>query len=201
MMPLSPSDFASALRGDDGGGHLALHVNAAQPVQQPRLVEARLPGIALPTGRGDRVEMAGEGIAALRPAMRHQGTLRDTRRVGVVHPLHLEAGEFPLDALGDGEVGDEAAAVDRHQLGGEFQDGIGEVCHAPEPRLPGGAPQGRMRAMTQSYLDPRRGRTWPLGHPRWSGDAREPLLLTPRRGIARDEILTGTRSLWRYAAA
>ena len=55
--------------------------------------------------------------------------------------------------------------------------------------------------MTQSYLDPRSGRTWPLGHPRWSGDAREPLLLTPRRGIARDEILTGTRSLWRYAAA
>jgi threonine synthase len=52
----------------------------------------------------------------------------------------------------------------------------------------------------QSYLDPRTGRTWPLDVPRWSGDAREPLLLTERRGIARDEIGTA-RSLWRYAAA
>lgn len=53
----------------------------------------------------------------------------------------------------------------------------------------------------QTYLDPRSGRTWPLDAPRWCGDAREPLLLTERRGIARDEIATGTRSIWRYAAA
>jgi threonine synthase len=51
------------------------------------------------------------------------------------------------------------------------------------------------------YLDPRSGRTWPLAEPRWCGDGRAPLLLTPRRGIGRDEIERGTRSLWRYAAA
>lgn len=53
----------------------------------------------------------------------------------------------------------------------------------------------------QSYLDPRSGRTWPLSDPRWCGDAQEPLLLTQRRGIGRDEIGHGARSIWRYAAA
>jgi threonine synthase len=53
----------------------------------------------------------------------------------------------------------------------------------------------------QSYLDPRSGRTWPLAEPRWCGDGQAPLLLTPRTGISRDEIATGTRSIWRYAAA
>ena len=53
----------------------------------------------------------------------------------------------------------------------------------------------------QSYLDPRSGQTWPLETPRWCGEAQAPLLLTPRRGLARDEIATGTRSIWRYAAA
>ena len=53
----------------------------------------------------------------------------------------------------------------------------------------------------QSYLDPRTGRTWPLDTPRWSGEAREPLLLTERRGIGRDDIERGKRSIWRYAAA
>jgi threonine synthase len=53
----------------------------------------------------------------------------------------------------------------------------------------------------QSYLDPRTGRTWPLSDARWCGDGRAPLLLTERRGIGRDEIATGERSLWRYAAA
>lgn len=53
----------------------------------------------------------------------------------------------------------------------------------------------------QSYLDPRSGRTWPLDPPRWCGDAREPLLLTPRRGIGRDEVARDRRSIWRYAAA
>ena len=53
----------------------------------------------------------------------------------------------------------------------------------------------------QSYLDPRSGRTWTLDAPRWCGDAREPLMLTERSGIGRDEIASGTRSIWRYAAA
>jgi threonine synthase len=52
----------------------------------------------------------------------------------------------------------------------------------------------------QRYLDPRSGREWPLDAPRWCGEAREPLLLTPRNGIGRDEI-ERTRSIWRYAAA
>jgi threonine synthase len=53
----------------------------------------------------------------------------------------------------------------------------------------------------QSYLDPRSGRTWPLDTPRWCGDGQAPLLLTQRPGLSRAEIETGTRSIWRYAAA
>jgi threonine synthase len=53
----------------------------------------------------------------------------------------------------------------------------------------------------QSYLDPRSGRTWPLDSPRWCGDGQAPLLLTPRDGIAREDIRRDVRSIWRYAAA
>ncbi len=53
----------------------------------------------------------------------------------------------------------------------------------------------------QLYLDPRSGKTWPLNTPRWCGDAQAPLLLTLRPGLSRAEIETGTRSIWRYAAA
>jgi threonine synthase len=53
----------------------------------------------------------------------------------------------------------------------------------------------------QRYLDPRSGRTWPLSEPRWCGDGQAPLLLTERPGLTREEIATGTRSIWRYAAA
>ncbi|WP_439594506.1 pyridoxal-phosphate dependent enzyme [Falsiroseomonas sp.] len=53
----------------------------------------------------------------------------------------------------------------------------------------------------QLYLDPRSGRTWPLDTPRWCGDDQAPLLLTMRQGLSRAEIETGTRSIWRYAAA
>ncbi|MCS6891326.1 MAG: pyridoxal-phosphate dependent enzyme [Rhodovarius sp.] len=52
-----------------------------------------------------------------------------------------------------------------------------------------------------AYLDPRSGRTWPLDPPRWCGPGREPLLLTPRRGIGREDIQREQRSIWRYAAA
>lgn len=52
-----------------------------------------------------------------------------------------------------------------------------------------------------AYLDPRTGATYPLDTPRWCGDARAPLLLTPMPGIARNGIDTTTRSLWRYRAA
>lgn len=56
--------------------------------------------------------------------------------------------------------------------------------------------------MTEAaYLDPRTGRTYPLAEPRWCGDGRAPLLLTPLPGIRRDAIRRAERSLWRYAAA
>ena len=51
------------------------------------------------------------------------------------------------------------------------------------------------------YLDPRTGQTWPLDLPRWCGDARQPLMLTPLPGMGRDEIDHSKRSIWRYAAA
>ncbi|MBP0465953.1 pyridoxal-phosphate dependent enzyme [Roseomonas sp. PWR1] len=52
-----------------------------------------------------------------------------------------------------------------------------------------------------AYLDPRTGRTYPLATPRWCGDDRAPLLLTPLPGITRDAIRAEERSLWRYAAS
>jgi threonine synthase len=55
--------------------------------------------------------------------------------------------------------------------------------------------------MSTTYLDPRTGQTFPLDQPRWCGPGHAPLLLTPLPGIARAEIETATRSLWRYRAA
>ncbi len=55
--------------------------------------------------------------------------------------------------------------------------------------------------MTPAYLDPRSGQTFPLDQPRWCSDDGQPLLLTPLRGIGRDDIEGRNRSLWRYAAA
>lgn len=52
-----------------------------------------------------------------------------------------------------------------------------------------------------AYLDPRSGRTYPLDVPRWCGDDRAPLLLTPLPGIGRDAIRQEDRSIWRYAGA
>ena len=51
------------------------------------------------------------------------------------------------------------------------------------------------------YLDPRSGATFPLDVPRWCGDDRAPLMLTPMAGIGRDAVDTAERSLWRYRAA
>jgi threonine synthase len=55
--------------------------------------------------------------------------------------------------------------------------------------------------MSPAYLDPRTGQTFPLDEPRWCGPDHAPLLLTPLPGIARAEIDTAARSLWRYRAA
>ena len=55
--------------------------------------------------------------------------------------------------------------------------------------------------MRPDYIDPRSGATFPLDQPRWCGTDRAPLLLTPLPGLARSQIETKTRSLWRYRAA
>ncbi len=52
-----------------------------------------------------------------------------------------------------------------------------------------------------SYVDPRTRATYPLDVPRWCGDDRQPLMLTPMPGMARTQIDGSVRSLWRYAAA
>jgi threonine synthase len=54
---------------------------------------------------------------------------------------------------------------------------------------------------TASYIDPRNGKLYPLDVPRWCSDERTPLLVTSGKGISRDEIDGGTRSLWRYRAS
>lgn len=51
------------------------------------------------------------------------------------------------------------------------------------------------------YIDPRTGTTYPIGVPRWCSDDRTPLLITPQRGISKDDIERGMRSLWRYRAS
>src|SRR6202790_2867532 len=51
------------------------------------------------------------------------------------------------------------------------------------------------------YIEPRGGKRYPLDKPRWCADGLKPLLISPQRGIARDEIDRGTRSLWRYQAS
>jgi threonine synthase len=52
-----------------------------------------------------------------------------------------------------------------------------------------------------AYFDPRSGARYPLDAPRWRGDDGAPLLVTPGRGLAPDEIDRSARSLWRYRAA
>ena len=54
--------------------------------------------------------------------------------------------------------------------------------------------------MTAAYVG-RDGATYPIDVPRWSDDARRPLMTTPLAGIGPADIDRGTRSLWRYRAA
>ncbi|MEO3977241.1 pyridoxal-phosphate dependent enzyme [Streptomyces sp. CAU 1734] len=51
------------------------------------------------------------------------------------------------------------------------------------------------------YLDERSGRSYPLADLRWRAESGAPLSVTPLPGISRDDIDSGTRSLWRYRAA
>ena len=62
-----------------------------------------------------------------------------------------------------------------------------------------------MRAASTStnpvYVDPIDGSTYPIEVPRWRSDSGRPLMISDGAGLGRDEIETGVRSLWRYAAA
>ncbi|MBS0450591.1 MAG: threonine synthase [Proteobacteria bacterium] len=51
------------------------------------------------------------------------------------------------------------------------------------------------------YIEPVSGQTYALNSPRWCSDDRKPLLITPQRGISRDDIDRTLRSQWRYRAS
>jgi threonine synthase len=61
--------------------------------------------------------------------------------------------------------------------------------------------QFQRRPENAFYIEPRSGERYPLDRPRWCADGLKPLLISPQRGITRDEIERGTRSLWRYQAS
>ncbi|MBR0825879.1 threonine synthase [Bradyrhizobium manausense] len=54
---------------------------------------------------------------------------------------------------------------------------------------------------TPSYIEPLSGTLYPLDIPRWCSDDRKPLMMTPLKGISRDDIDRSQRSLWRYRAS
>jgi threonine synthase len=58
-----------------------------------------------------------------------------------------------------------------------------------------------MSLQAPAYVDPCNGDLYPLDEPRWSSQARTPLMITPLPGIGRDDIDRSERSLWRYRAA
>jgi threonine synthase len=61
--------------------------------------------------------------------------------------------------------------------------------------------QIQRRPENSFYIEPRSGERYPLDRPRWCADGLKPLLISPQRGITRDEIERDTRSLWRYQAS
>src|SRR6266702_4363479 len=62
-------------------------------------------------------------------------------------------------------------------------------------------PRSKPNPNDSFYVEPRSGERYPLDKPRWCADGLKPLLISPQRGIARDEIERGTRSLWQYRAS
>ena len=52
--------------------------------------------------------------------------------------------------------------------------------------------QFQRRPENAFYIEPRSGERYPLDRPRWCADGLKPLLLSPQRGITRDEIERGT---------
>lgn len=58
-----------------------------------------------------------------------------------------------------------------------------------------------MQLHTPGYIDPRTGRRHELSEPRWRSSDGNPMMVTDLPGISRQDIETGTRSIWRYRAA
>ena len=150
--------------------------------------------------------------------MRDQHAFGNAGGVVVIDALDLETEQFRLDPVGNGNVGDGAAAVQRDQVAGQFGDCLwsGRSCRwivrlrcslaaatpmRRRPRLSSSAVPPTLTRMVPDYIDPRSGATFPLDQPRWCGPNRTPLLLTPLPGLTRSQIDTSTRSLWRYRAA
>ena len=52
-----------------------------------------------------------------------------------------------------------------------------------------------------AYVDPISGEKYPISAPRWRSDTGAPLMIAALPGIGRDMIMSGKRSLWRYAGA
>lgn len=51
------------------------------------------------------------------------------------------------------------------------------------------------------YVETRSNETFPLDTPIWRSPSGEPLMLTPLRGINREEVDRATRSIWKYRAS
>ena len=105
-----------------------------------------------------------------------------------------------LHALRDGEVGDEAAAVDGDEVGGQARHGVG-MSVMRQPRLPRARRQGSLPAMQTDIRLSRPPHRPHLAARRAALVRRCPAAAAADRppGIGRDEIAGGERSLWRYA--
>jgi threonine synthase len=51
------------------------------------------------------------------------------------------------------------------------------------------------------YYEPVSGAQYPIDVPRWCTDDRKPMMVSPQKGISREDIVKSDRSLWRYRAA
>ncbi len=137
-------------RSDDGGRDGAFHVGAAEAVQDAVGVETRGPGVFLPAGVGHRVHVAGQRDATHRAAMRHQRALRHAGIVSVVDALDVKARKCRFDNVGHREVGDKAAAVERHEVAGQSDDCWLEIGHWVQSWLPADARTVRLTGQPQA---------------------------------------------------
>ena len=68
--------------------------------------------------------------AAPRGPMCNQRPFGHTGIVQIIQPLDLKPGKFGLDAIRDGEVRHEAAAIGCHELAGQRAEGHEVIGHA-----------------------------------------------------------------------